>query len=88
MAATRSVREISSASLCLDVLFLSYSARLFYRAAAQHIKLVAVDEPSASLDPKMEYELFESLRALSTAQGKTMVIVMCSLYTYTRDGFS
>ena len=49
---------------------------MFYRAAAQHIKFVAVDEPSASLDPKMEYELFESLRALSTAQGKTMVVVV------------
>ncbi|KAF8513614.1 P-loop containing nucleoside triphosphate hydrolase protein [Gautieria morchelliformis] len=50
-------------------------SRLFYRAAAKHIKLVAVDEPSASLDPKMEYELFESLRAVSTEQGKTMVFV-------------
>ena len=35
--------------------------------------MVAVDEPSASLDPQMEYELFERLRELSTAQGKTMV---------------
>ncbi|KAF8513619.1 P-loop containing nucleoside triphosphate hydrolase protein [Gautieria morchelliformis] len=50
-------------------------SRLFYRAAAKHIKLVAVDEPSASLDPKMEYELFESLRAVSTEQGKTMIFV-------------
>ncbi|KAF8575570.1 P-loop containing nucleoside triphosphate hydrolase protein [Ramaria rubella] len=50
-------------------------SRLFFRAAAKYIKLVAVDEPSASLDPKMEYELFERLRSLSTAQGKTMVFV-------------
>ena len=54
-------------------LFTLHRSRLFFRAAAKHIKLVAVDEPSASLDPKMEYELFESLRAISTTQGKTMV---------------
>ncbi|KAF8516471.1 P-loop containing nucleoside triphosphate hydrolase protein [Hysterangium stoloniferum] len=50
-------------------------SRLFYRSFHEPIRLVAVDEPSASLDPKMEYELFERLRSLSTAQGKTMVYV-------------
>ncbi|KAF8526992.1 P-loop containing nucleoside triphosphate hydrolase protein [Hysterangium stoloniferum] len=50
-------------------------SRLFLRASGENIKLIAVDEPSASLDPKMEYELFERLRSLSTEQGKTMVYV-------------
>src|SRR5882724_2455626 len=48
-------------------------SRLFFRAAGENIKMVAVDEPSASLDPEMEYELFERLRELSTSKGKTMV---------------
>ena len=62
------------------MLFALHRSRLFFRAAGKHIKLVAVDEPSASLDPKMEYELFERLRAISTAQGKTMVHVTCLIH--------
>ncbi|KIJ53230.1 hypothetical protein M422DRAFT_222622 [Sphaerobolus stellatus SS14] len=50
-------------------------ARLFYRAKSKRVRLVAVDEPSASLDPKMEYSLFERLRALSSIQGKTLIYV-------------
>ncbi|KIJ54447.1 hypothetical protein M422DRAFT_240517 [Sphaerobolus stellatus SS14] len=37
-------------------------ARLFYRVKSKRVLLVAVDEPSASLDLKMEYSLFERLR--------------------------
>ncbi|KIJ54559.1 hypothetical protein M422DRAFT_220860 [Sphaerobolus stellatus SS14] len=48
-------------------------SRLFFRAQSDLVKLVAADEPSASLDPMMEFELFERLRSLSTVQGKTMV---------------
>ncbi|KIJ37579.1 hypothetical protein M422DRAFT_211323 [Sphaerobolus stellatus SS14] len=50
-------------------------SRLFFRAQSDLVKLVAADEPSASLDPMMEYELFERLRNLSTMQGKTMIYV-------------
>ncbi|KIJ42768.1 hypothetical protein M422DRAFT_229166 [Sphaerobolus stellatus SS14] len=50
-------------------------SRLFFRAQSDLVKLVAADEPSASLDPQMEYELFERLRNLSTTQGKTMIYV-------------
>ncbi|KIJ46682.1 hypothetical protein M422DRAFT_249843 [Sphaerobolus stellatus SS14] len=50
-------------------------ARLFYRAKSKRVRLVAVDEPSASLDPKMEYSLFERLRSLSSIHGKTLIYV-------------
>ncbi|KIJ27975.1 hypothetical protein M422DRAFT_37505 [Sphaerobolus stellatus SS14] len=50
-------------------------SRLFYRTASNRIRLVCVDEPSASLDPKIEYSLFERLRSLSISQGKTLIYV-------------
>ncbi|KIJ27976.1 hypothetical protein M422DRAFT_37506 [Sphaerobolus stellatus SS14] len=50
-------------------------SRLFFRTASRRIRLVCVDEPSASLDPKMEYSLFERLRSLSTSEGKTLIYV-------------
>ncbi|KIJ37589.1 hypothetical protein M422DRAFT_33682 [Sphaerobolus stellatus SS14] len=50
-------------------------SRLFFRTASDRVRLVAADEPSASLDPQMEYELFERLRNLSTSHGKTLIYV-------------
>lgn len=45
------------------------------------MRLVAADEPSASLDPQMEYELFSRLRQLSTCHGKTLVCLSGHLYS-------
>lgn len=39
----------------------------------KHIKLVAADEPSASLDPQIEYQIFARLYELSAELGKTLV---------------
>ncbi|GJJ10010.1 hypothetical protein Clacol_004236 [Clathrus columnatus] len=47
-------------------------SRLFYRASMKHVKLVAADEPSASLDPQIEYQIFSRLHELSAKQGKTL----------------
>jgi hypothetical protein len=46
---------------------------LIFRASGKDFRLIAVHEPSASLDPKMEYELFKRLRELSTEKGKIML---------------
>ncbi|GJJ10008.1 hypothetical protein Clacol_004234 [Clathrus columnatus] len=43
-------------------------SRLFYRAAMKHVKLIAADEPSASLDPQIEYQIFSRLYELSAKQ--------------------
>lgn len=39
-------------------------ARLFMRAERDQVRLVCSDEPSAALDPKAEYDVFQSLREL------------------------
>lgn len=55
-------------------------ARLFYRSSMKHIKLVAADEPSASLDPQIEYQIFGRLYGLSAELGKTLVSDLLSLF--------
>ncbi|GJJ10012.1 hypothetical protein Clacol_004238 [Clathrus columnatus] len=45
-------------------------SRLFYRAAMKHVKLVAADEPSASLDPQIEYQIFSRLYELRENLGE------------------
>lgn len=49
------------------------SARMFMRLMSDKIRLVVVDEPSSALDPRGEFELFETLRA--NQHGRTMVFV-------------
>ncbi|KIJ27971.1 hypothetical protein M422DRAFT_190330, partial [Sphaerobolus stellatus SS14] len=61
-------------------------SRLFYRTASERIRLVCVDEPSASLDPKMEYSLFERLSSLSISQGKTLIYVTHRFGCLTKRG--
>jgi len=39
-------------------------ARLFMRAERECVRLVCTDEPSAALDPKAEFEIFQRLRGL------------------------
>ncbi|KAG8756280.1 hypothetical protein FRC14_003205 [Serendipita sp. 396] len=42
-------------------------ARLFMRAQREQVRLVCTDEPSAALDPRAEYDIFQNLR---TSQGR------------------
>ncbi|PVF98440.1 P-loop containing nucleoside triphosphate hydrolase protein [Serendipita vermifera] len=39
-------------------------ARLFMRADREQVRLICADEPSAALDPRAEYDVFQSLRTL------------------------
>ncbi|KAJ6630319.1 P-loop containing nucleoside triphosphate hydrolase protein [Mycena sp. CBHHK59/15] len=48
-------------------------ARTFMRFTSGAVRLVCVDEPSSSLDPEGEWELFKNLRLVR--EGKTMVFV-------------
>ncbi|KAJ7659594.1 P-loop containing nucleoside triphosphate hydrolase protein [Mycena polygramma] len=49
------------------------ASRTFMRLRTGQIKLLNVDEPSSSLDPRGEFELFERLRQVG--EGKTMIFV-------------
>jgi len=49
------------------------AARTFMRIDSGDVKLVVVDEPSASMDPAGEYELFKELR--EAREGKTMIFI-------------
>ncbi|KAG8965439.1 hypothetical protein FRC03_000507 [Tulasnella sp. 419] len=48
-------------------------SRVFMRSFKPNVKLLVYDEPSAALDPKMEFELFNQLRALRG--NKTMIFI-------------
>ncbi|PVF98309.1 P-loop containing nucleoside triphosphate hydrolase protein [Serendipita vermifera] len=39
-------------------------ARLFMRADREQVRLICTDEPSAALDPRAEFDVFQSLRTL------------------------
>ncbi|KAJ6455944.1 P-loop containing nucleoside triphosphate hydrolase protein [Mycena vitilis] len=49
------------------------ASRTFMRFTSGAVKLVCVDEPSSSLDPEAERQLFENLRHVR--EGKTMIFV-------------
>ncbi|KAJ6567102.1 P-loop containing nucleoside triphosphate hydrolase protein [Mycena capillaripes] len=49
------------------------ASRTFMRLTSKRIKLVVADEPSSSLDPQGEAELFKNL--IDERQGKTMIFV-------------
>ncbi|KAG8947100.1 hypothetical protein FRC00_009267 [Tulasnella sp. 408] len=48
-------------------------SRTFMRSMGNGVKLLAYDEPSAALDPKAEFALFERLRSLKG--DKTMLFI-------------
>ncbi|KAJ6455965.1 P-loop containing nucleoside triphosphate hydrolase protein [Mycena vitilis] len=48
-------------------------SRTFMRFTSGAVKLVCVDEPSSSLDPEAEWQLFQNLRQVR--EGKTMIFV-------------
>ncbi|KAJ6606097.1 P-loop containing nucleoside triphosphate hydrolase protein [Mycena vulgaris] len=49
------------------------ASRTFMRFSSGTVKLVCVDEPSSSLDPEGEWQLFKNLRQVRS--GKTMIFV-------------
>ncbi|KAJ7500370.1 P-loop containing nucleoside triphosphate hydrolase protein [Mycena galericulata] len=49
------------------------ASRTFMRFTSGTVKLVCVDEPSSSLDPQAEWQLFKNLRLVR--DGKTMIFV-------------
>ncbi|KAJ7932759.1 P-loop containing nucleoside triphosphate hydrolase protein [Mycena leptocephala] len=49
------------------------ASRTFMRFTSGAVKLVCVDEPSSSLDPEAEWQLFQNLRQVR--DGKTMIFV-------------
>ncbi|KAJ6567089.1 P-loop containing nucleoside triphosphate hydrolase protein [Mycena capillaripes] len=49
------------------------ASRTFMRFTSGAVKLVCVDEPSSSLDPEAEWQLFQNLRKVR--DGKTMIFV-------------
>ncbi|KAJ7611789.1 P-loop containing nucleoside triphosphate hydrolase protein [Roridomyces roridus] len=49
------------------------ASRTFMRFTSNTVKLVCVDEPSSSLDPQAEWQLFNNLRQVR--EGKTMIFV-------------
>lgn len=55
-------------------------ARLFMRAGSERVRLVVADEPSASLDPKVEYGAWSVGRLVVAQQALKLVVIKTEIF--------